>query len=117
MAARRTPGEGGSERRREAGSHAARRSACDLLDHGDAVRLRRVHPARDVGRVAARDSAVTPLRKRWMSEGEEFEIAPPPLLSVAIRETLATKHQSHKTGTLSAVPLIIAPCSHSQSRS
>src|SRR5207248_9424383 len=87
MAARRAFGEGGSGRRREAASHAARRSACDLLDHGDAVRLRRVHPARDVGRVAARDTGVAPLRKRWMNEGEEFEIAPPPPISRNPRDT------------------------------
>src|SRR5262245_14278583 len=40
----RAPRQGGSHRRREAAVDAARWRACDLVDHGRAIWLRRVHP-------------------------------------------------------------------------
>src|SRR5439155_24790844 len=49
VAARRAPDQGGAELGREEAGDAARWGAADLLDCRHAVRLRRVHPPRDLG--------------------------------------------------------------------
>src|SRR3954468_17007430 len=51
-----SPRQGGPYRGREATVDTARRSARHLLDRRDALRLRRIHPARDLSRDVARDT-------------------------------------------------------------
>src|SRR5881396_2580738 len=57
MAGRPAARQGDSSRGREGAPDTARRSTHDLRGRSDAVRLRRVHPPRDLAGDAARDGA------------------------------------------------------------